>query len=129
MFKDEHTKQANRDPYEAEAESYLNRQGLKTLVRNYSIKAGEIDLIMRDSDGTLVFVEVKYRKSTHYGSGLEAVTPQKIKKLTTTANYFLKSNNLANHQPCRFDIVSMSKSHHADQFTFDWLTNAIEQCY
>ena len=56
---------------------YLEQKGYKTLARNYTIRGGEIDLIMRAPQGTLVFVEVKARGNARYGSGLDAVTPRK----------------------------------------------------
>ena len=52
--------------YERQAEKYLQQQGLNLILRNYQCKVGEIDLIMRDQK-TLVFVEVRYRRSNHYG--------------------------------------------------------------
>ena len=54
--------------WEKTAESWLLEQGLSLLQRNFSSRLGEIDLIMED-DKTIVFVEVRYRKSDHYGGG------------------------------------------------------------
>ena len=59
--------------YEQLAMAYLQRQGLQLVQQNYQCKAGEIDLVMRDST-TLVFVEVKYRASTAFGGAIAAVT-------------------------------------------------------
>ena len=59
--------------WEKTAESFLRSHGLKLLQRNFSSRFGEIDLIMEDGE-TVVFVEVKYRKSSQHGSGADAVT-------------------------------------------------------
>lgn len=56
--------------------NYLQQQGLTLITQNYHSRRGEIDLIMLD-ENTLVFVEVRYRKSAAYGSALESVNSQK----------------------------------------------------
>ena len=83
---------------------YLKRKGFKELVRNYSCKTGEIDLVMVDSDSCVVFVEVKTRANEDFTSAESSVTEDKKRKLITTARYFITSNNIAN-RPCRFDVV------------------------
>ena len=75
---------------------YLEQKGYKTLARNYTIRGGEIDLIMRAPQGTLVFVEVKARGNARYGSGLDAVTPRNL------------SENGGVDQPVRFDVVELT---------------------
>lgn len=87
---------------ERAAASYLRRQGMRVLVRNYRAAPGEIDLIARDGD-TLVFVEVKTRRA---GNPAEAVTPEKQKRLTLTALHFLHRHR-ALEVRSRFDIVAI----------------------
>ncbi len=84
--------------------NYLTAQGLQLVIRNYSCKAGEIDLIMRDGE-QLVFVEVRYRALTSFGSALESVTPTKQRRLIITAQYYLQQTRQM--PACRFDVVAV----------------------
>jgi putative endonuclease len=120
--------QDNRDPYEALAEQYLLSEGLTLIDRNYGCRAGEIDLIMREHD-VVVFVEVRFRKTAAFGSGLESVGRQKQLKLIKTANYYLLKHKHTNNISYRFDIVSMSKGNGNQAITYHWVKNAIEQHY
>ena len=92
--------------WEKTAESYLRASGLKLLQRNFSCRFGEIDLIMEDEQ-TIVFVEVKYRKSAQHGSGAEAVTFHKQDKISRTASWYLAKHPHRADQFCRFDVVSI----------------------
>jgi putative endonuclease len=97
---------------EKRCEKFLKRKGYKTLTRNFSCKTGEIDLIMVDSDGTLVFVEVKTRADEDFGPSSRmghipaesVVTKTKQTRMLRTARYFLATNNIEN-RPFRFDVV------------------------
>ncbi len=84
---------------------FLRRQGFKIIARQYRTNLGEIDLICRDGD-TLVFVEVKTRRSDSAGRPDEAVTLAKQKKLTQIALRYLKEQGLLEH-PARFDVISI----------------------
>jgi putative endonuclease len=92
---------------EQEARDFLEKQGLKFVDANYRCKAGEIDLIMRDGE-FLVFVEVRYRKLSGFGDGVESVTKSKQRKLISAARYYLLEQNLFDKIPCRFDVVAAS---------------------
>ena len=84
---------------------YLSRQGYKILLRNYTSPLGEIDLIAKEK-GSLVFVEVKTRKTDVMGSPAEAVTAEKRHQLIKNAKYYI--NRYGIHDvPCRFDVVSI----------------------
>lgn len=74
---------------EAIALKYLLLHGYQHIGSNFTIRGGEVDLIMR-KDGILVFVEVKTRSSLQFGSGLEAITPQKKRLLLKTSRQFLE---------------------------------------
>ena len=87
-----------------QCEKFLKRQGYKTLMQNFSCKAGEIDLIMTAGDGTVVFVEVKARADERFADAEAAVTSAKKHRMTKTANLFVRKYKLENH-PLRFDIV------------------------
>ncbi|WP_430459913.1 YraN family protein [Thalassolituus sp. LLYu03] len=103
---------------EAAAEAYLRTQGLKPVARNYCIRGGEIDLIMRDG-AVLVFIEVRYRANARHGSGAESITPRKQQKLLLTAEHYLQQQFGSNPPDCRFDVISAS----GDPVLFDWLKN------
>ena len=53
---------------------FLEERGLRVLHRNFRSRTGEIDIVCREKDGTLVFTEVKYRRSLDQGCPEEAVT-------------------------------------------------------
>lgn len=100
---------------------YLQSQGLKLLERNYRCPHGEIDIIMRHGD-SLVFVEVRYRRSTHFGTGAETVDSRKQAKLAATAQYYLLQHRRAARRPSRFDVVSVSQDTAGGDI--DWIQNA-----
>lgn len=91
---------------EKRCEKYLKRKGLKILTRNFYCKTGEIDLIMVDTDGTLVFVEVKTRANEDFSPSESAVTKAKKTRMLRTARYFLATNDIED-RPCRFDVVTI----------------------
>ena len=104
------TKQAG-DAAETLALQHLIRQGLTLVRRNYrvargpSARGGEVDLIMRDVDGTLVFVEVRSRAGRGHGGAAGSVTALKQRRLVYAAQHFLLA--LAVLPPCRFDVVAV----------------------
>lgn len=79
---------------------------MRLLTRNYRCKCGEIDLIMQ-IDQTIVFVEVRNRKTVRYGSALESVTPTKQRKLTKTANFFIQRFDPRLLHSYRFDVIAI----------------------
>ncbi|MFC1781350.1 YraN family protein [Planctomycetota bacterium] len=85
---------------------HLQRKGFKTLTQNFSCKTGEIDLIMVDRDGTIVFIEIKTRADETFADIESSITTSKQIKLQRAARFFLASNNIEN-RPCRFDIVTI----------------------
>jgi|TARA_B100000676_G_scaffold307401_1_gene365789 putative endonuclease len=104
---------------ELEAEKFLQKKGLRKVSRNYLIKGGEIDLIMRDGE-VLVFIEVRYRQSADHGSGAETVTYQKQRRLRRAALHYLQKH-YGNHEPdCRFDVISAS----GNPVVFEWISDA-----
>ena len=89
---------------ERKCERFLKRKGMKTVVRNFSCNAGEIDLIMSDADSGLVFVEVKSRADEKFSAAEASITPDKRAKLIRTARYFIQTRDIENI-PMRFDVV------------------------
>lgn len=92
---------------EQQALTHLEQHGLKLYTRNYHCPHGEIDLIMRDQ-GQLVFVEVRFRQSSRFGSPAETVDTRKQAKLRATAEHFLQHHRGENRHGCRFDVVAIS---------------------
>ena len=106
---------------EDDACQYLQRQGLKLVARNYHRRCGEIDLIMEDA-GTLVFVEVRYRRSIAFGSGAETVTRTKQDKIARTAAHFLQEHRRYAGSAARFDVISCSPGR--GDGAVDWIRDA-----
>jgi putative endonuclease len=107
--------------WESAAESFLRREGLKTLERNYRCRLGEIDLVMRDG-ASLVFVEVRFRHRAGHGSGAESVTRAKQRRLARAAASFLGRHPRWSARPCRFDVVSIGLIDGSPKT--DWIKNA-----
>lgn len=81
----------------------LKKSGYQVLCRNYRTRFGEIDIIAKDAD-TVVFVEVKSRRTATYGNPKYSITRAKQEKISKTALYYLKTNDLFNCR-ARFDVV------------------------
>ena len=101
---------------EDRALAHLAQHGLTLVERNFRCRSGEIDLVMKDGD-TLVFVEVRMRRSANFGGAAASVTPAKQTRLTNAAQFFLLRYSAL--PACRFDVVAID----GDQL--DWLKNAI----
>jgi putative endonuclease len=106
---------------EQSAERYLRSKGLHLVARNHRCVQGEIDLVMRDGE-TLVFVEVRRRKSTDYGSPLETVSAAKQRKVIAAAQHFIASQKISSRQALRFDVVGIVSDGAGD--TIEWVRNA-----
>ena len=87
------------------AKLFLIKKGFKILQSNFKNKTGEIDIIAKDKD-TLVFVEVKTRKSLKYGYPQEAVNSRKIAQIKKVAEYYCLINKLKDIRK-RIDVVSI----------------------
>ena len=104
---------------EAHACRYLQAHGLQVVQRNYHSRRGEIDLVMQDKD-SLVFVEVRYRRQSGFGSAAESVDRCKQSKLIACANHYIQTFPEIARQPCRFDVVTMG----GDMNSIEWIRNA-----
>ena len=99
------------DAGEARALAHLVAQGLTLVRRNYRVArgpnahGGEIDLILRDRDGTLVFVEVRARAAGTHGGAAASITFSKRRSLVFVARHFLQTQRVM--PPCRFDVVAI----------------------
>ena len=118
------TTKARGDAAETRALNHLRRQGLLLVARNYRVAGGphargaEVDLIMRDRDGTLVFVEVRQRADTDHGGAAASITRGKQRKCILGAKFYLQT--LSVWPPCRFDVVAI------DGDELEWLQGAFE---
>ncbi len=92
---------------EARAEKYLVARGLVLVARNFRRRQGEIDLVMRDGK-TLVFIEVRYRKSDNYGSALETVTATKQQKIILAAQFYIQEQQIDDTVSLRFDVIGIT---------------------
>jgi len=123
---------------EALARDFLESMGYRCIDSNFVRRVGEIDLVMRapasaEADGTLVFVEVRYRSTSHYGGALASIDSKKQRRIVRAANAWLQK--YASSQDCaRIDVIAIEpatrvspggenlwKNHH-----ILWLQNAIE---
>ncbi len=91
---------------EIAAASELGKRGYRIIASNYRCKWGEIDLVAGDGD-TIVFVEVRCKRTRNYGTPAESITPAKQQKLIATAQHYLVEHNLDDVN-CRFDVVEVT---------------------
>ena len=106
MTEDRSTAQALGKSGEEAAVRYLKSKKFRIIERNFRFLRGEIDIIAYERK-TLVFIEVKARKSKEFGPPEEAVTPSKQRQIKRVAQGFLTQNNLQDIE-CRFDVLSLS---------------------
>lgn len=102
------TTKAAGDAAEDRALAHLQAAGLQLVARNYRTPGrggGEIDLVMREPDGTLVFVEVRRRASKAYGGAAASVAWTKQRRIVLAARHYLL--RLRQPPPCRFDVVGI----------------------
>ena len=92
--------------YEDIIVNYIKEKGYEILVTNYRCKQGEIDIVAKDGK-YLVFIEVKYRKSSKTGVPIEAVTLSKQKIISRVALYYLYDKHLSIDTPIRFDVAGV----------------------
>ncbi|MEI8031367.1 MAG: YraN family protein [Comamonadaceae bacterium] len=114
------TKQTG-DAAEDAALHYLQQAGLRLLQRNYRTPGrggGEIDLIMRAADGTVVFVEVRQRSSASHGGAAASVSALKQRRIIFAARHYLC--RLRQPPPCRFDVVLLEPG------SIEWLQGAFD---
>jgi putative endonuclease len=114
------TKQVG-DAAEALALAHLAAAGLQLVQRNYRTPGrggGEVDLILRDPDGTLVFAEVRQRASSRFGGAAASVSATKRRRIIFVARHFLM--RLPTPPACRFDVVAVEGTR------IEWLQAAFD---
>jgi ribonuclease HII len=103
---------------EDDAARYLSDKGITILEHSFRSKMGEIDLIGMDTDGTLVFIEVKYRGVESAGSAEEAVTSSKQHTISRVSDYYRYTHGIAENAKLRFDVIAIDKD------GIRWIRNA-----
>ena len=89
--------------YEKKAQSYIEKRGYTIIDTNYYGRHGELDIIAKKST-ILVIIEVKYRKSLKYGSGLEAIDKRKMRRIYKTTEEYIYEKGMQNID-IRFDCI------------------------
>lgn len=89
------------------AAQFLVAAGMVVLARNWRCAQGELDLVVRDVDGTVVFVEVKTRAGTGFGEPAEAVGRVKARRLRVLACRWLLENRQSGAPDLRFDVIGI----------------------
>lgn len=114
------TKQSG-DAFEDAALRHLQQAGLRLLARNYRTPGrggGEVDLVMREPDGTVVFVEVRARSGQSHGGAAASIGMIKQRRIVFAARHYL--SRCAVIPPCRFDVVAF------DGHGISWLRAAFD---
>ncbi|EKD95920.1 MAG: hypothetical protein ACD_24C00262G0001 [uncultured bacterium] len=92
------------------AAKFVSSLGYKIIDKNFRGKFGEIDIIAKDGN-SLVFIEVKKRISSKFGTPEEAITKTKLKRIIKTIDYYLYRNVLSNNSnKIRIDVIAISGS-------------------
>lgn len=89
------------------AATFLLGKGYQLITKNWAVKYGEIDIIAKAPDKSLVFVEVKRVSTKEYGVAAEKVTPQKMKQIRRLAGHYMSEQNLLCVR-ARVDVVAIT---------------------
>ncbi|ALN93026.1 YraN family protein [Lysobacter gummosus] len=106
---------------EAAARAHLLEHGLRAVAANANYRFGELDLVVLDG-GTVVFVEVRYRRDDRFGGGAASVDARKRRKLVLAAQAFLLAHPRYADCPCRFDVIEADGD--PAQPRLNWLRDA-----
>lgn len=112
---------------EESALRFLRDQGFQLVAQNYHCKSGEIDLVVFKSE-LLVFVEVRQRKVSVFGSAAASITVSKQRKICKTAAFFLQAHPEFEFFDCRFDVIAIDVSKRLNNVVPDlnWIEGAFE---
>lgn len=110
------------DEAEALARRHLARNGLECLATNYRCRVGEIDLVMED-EGTLVFVEVRYRGAGARYDAITSVSNAKQRRIILATERFLSRYPKLAAREIRFDVVCIDRSA-SGEARLQWLRDA-----
>ena len=111
------------DWYEQRAVDWLRSAGWTIVARNYHTRLGEIDIIARDQS-TLVFIEVRARHNRQFASASGSVDWRKQRKVSRSAQLFLKQQPVWSGWACRFDVIAFEPTQSADELELRWIRSA-----
>jgi len=103
------------------AENFLIKKGFKILQKNFCIRGGEIDIIAQEKE-TIIFIEVKTRKSKIFGEVIEQISKRQKNKIIKTAMNYLNLNNLSN---CHWRIDVITIFYQTKNYQINHFKNAI----
>ncbi len=119
------TTKALGDSGETRALEYLAQRGLMLVARNFKTPGrggGEVDLIMHAPDGTLVFIEVRHRKSASHGGAAASISATKRRRIIYAAQHYI--SRLSRMPPCRFDVIALQGE--GQDMEVEWLQAAFD---
>ena len=108
---------------EQQACNLLRKHGLKIQARNYRTRLGEIDIVARDGD-TLVFIEVRLRSNSAFGTPSESITIGKQQRILRASQHYLQKNRIKESQACRFDAVCLITQDDSAIGNVQWIKDA-----
>ncbi len=112
---------------ENRAADFLVERGYRIIETNYKNRFGEIDLIAVDGE-TIVFVEVKSRRTGRFGSARDAVPKAKQRRISKVALGYLKSNG-GTRQKARFDVIALDAGAAGCEDRIEIIKNAFYLAY
>lgn len=110
--------------WEDAAGAYLEHNGVRTLLKRYRCRGGEIDLVC-DDGGTLVIVEVRARRGGAMVSAAESIDWRKRRRIVQAARHLLMRRPDYGRRPIRFDVVAIDGIE-AEEPEFNWIKNAFD---
>jgi putative endonuclease len=105
------------------AGDFLGKNGYRIIERNYRCPGGEVDIVAQQQD-TLVFVEVRTKRSRLFGSPEESITPAKMEKLRAVAAYYCQSRP-GLPEAWRIDVVAIEMDRRGSVLRIELIENAI----
>jgi len=108
---------------ERAARGYLQKRGYEIMESNFRCPVGEIDIVARDKDG-LVFVEVRTRRGTRFGTPEESITPAKKAKLIELAESYIQQHEGLDLS-WRIDVVAIEVGRGGEISRIELIENAV----
>ena len=107
------------------ARDFLKKRGYRILESNYRCPEGEIDIVTRHKD-SLVFVEVRTKRSLEFGSPEESITPTKMEKLRAVAAHYQQVHDKL-PASWRIDVVAVEMDQKGKLLRIELIENAVEE--
>lgn len=107
---------------ELAAASFLERERLTIVLRNYRCRMGELDLVARAPDGTLVIAEVRMRSSDSHGGGAASVDAGKQQRIVRASRHLLAKQPRLARCAIRFDVLDLRPE--SGGYSINWIRHA-----